>query len=104
IADPLTDDAAQRLHSIASTTDGFKIAEADLNIRGMGELIGTRQSGLPPLRIADLAHDLDLLRMARRDAISLVQADPLLTLPPHSLLRARLLKQYGHALGLADVM
>ncbi|MFA7236266.1 MAG: ATP-dependent DNA helicase RecG [Phycisphaeraceae bacterium] len=104
IAEPTTDDAAQRLAAIANTTDGFAIAEADSNIRGMGELIGTRQSGLPPLQIADLATDLDLLRMARRDAIALVENDPRLTHPSHALLRGRLVKQYGPALGLADVM
>ncbi|MHB1158263.1 MAG: ATP-dependent DNA helicase RecG [Phycisphaerales bacterium] len=104
IAEPTTDDAAQRLAAIADTTDGFAIAEADSNIRGMGELIGTRQSGLPPLQIADLANDLDLLRMARRDALTLVDADPKLAHPSHALLRGRLVKQYGPALGLADVM
>jgi len=103
IAEPTTDDAIARMDAINATTDGFVIAEKDLEIRGMGELIGTRQAGLPPLRIADIERDIDLLRMARRDAGQLIAADPALTEPHHDLLRKRLFKQYGEALGLSDV-
>ncbi|MDH3584309.1 MAG: ATP-dependent DNA helicase RecG, partial [Phycisphaerae bacterium] len=55
IAEPVTESAQQRMAAIAGTTDGFAIAEADLKIRGMGELLGTRQAGLPPLKVADLS-------------------------------------------------
>jgi len=103
IAEPATDEAAERMEAIGSTTDGFAIAEADLRIRGMGELLGTRQAGLPPLRVAEIERDMDLLRLARRDAIALIEADPFLHADDHTLLRKRLLKQYGDALGLADV-
>ena len=103
IAEPTTDDARRRMEAIGGTTDGFVIAEKDLEIRGMGELIGTRQAGLPPLRVADIERDSDLLRMARRDAAKLIDADPTLSRPQHDLLRRRLLKQYGEALGLSDV-
>lgn len=103
IADPTTDDAAARMEAIGSTTDGFTIAEHDLNIRGMGELVGTRQSGLPPLRVADLTKHLDLLRLARQDAVAIAEADPRLREPHNELLRKRLVKEYGEALGLADV-
>jgi ATP-dependent DNA helicase RecG len=103
IAEPTTADAEQRLAAIAGTTDGFAIAEADLHIRGMGELIGTRQSGLPPLRVADIQADLDLLRMAKRDAEALIAGDAALSSPEHQLLRKRLYRQYHEALGLGDV-
>lgn len=103
IAEISTDDARQRLEAIARTTDGFDIAEADLLIRGMGELIGTRQSGLPPLQAARIPQDMDLVQMARRDAQQFIEADPLLQAPAHRLLRARLMKQYREALDLGDV-
>ena len=103
ITEPTTDDAVARMEAINSTTDGFVIAEKDLEIRGMGELIGTRQAGLPPLRIADIERDIDLLRMARRDAAKLIATDPALAESDHELLRKRLFKQYGEALGLSDV-
>ncbi len=103
IAEPTTDDAAQRMEAIAQTTNGFEIAEADLHIRGMGELIGARQSGLPPFRVADVERDGELLRMAKRDAEALIASDPRLQGDAHRLLRARLFKQYREALGLGDV-
>ncbi|MFM8641876.1 MAG: ATP-dependent DNA helicase RecG, partial [Phycisphaerales bacterium] len=103
IGDPATEDAAKRLEAIAGTDDGFEIAEMDLAIRGPGELVGSRQSGLPPFRVADLAHDMELLRLARRDAKAIVDRDPGLDAPEHALLRRKILRTYGDALGLADV-
>lgn len=64
----LTESAAQRLAVFESTTDGFDIAEADLRIRGPGDVLGTRQTGLPNFRIADLATDIQWIEKARRDA------------------------------------
>jgi len=103
IAEPTTEDAESRLATIGSTTDGFKIAEADLQIRGMGEFFGTRQHGLPPLRMAQIPEDMDLLKLAQRDAIGLIAEDPTLSRDAHALLRKVLLNQYGEALGLVDV-
>ncbi len=103
ITDPITEDAAARLQAITQTTDGFKIAEADLQIRGMGELMGMKQSGMPPLRIARIPEDFELLQMARRDARAIIEADPTLTDPARRLLRGRLLKQYGGMISLGDV-
>jgi ATP-dependent DNA helicase RecG len=103
VADPTTEDGQQRMAAIAKTTDGFEIAEADLMIRGMGEFFGTRQSGLPPLKVAALPEHLDLLKLARRDAIAIVDADAKLQSPRFDLLRKRLIKAYGEAIGLADV-
>ncbi len=103
IGDPVTDEGKQRLEAIAASNDGFAIAEKDLEIRGPGELFGTRQSGLPPFRVAQLPRDLPLLQMARRDASAWIEADPELASPRDALLRKRLLKAYGQALGLGDV-
>ena len=103
IADPVTPDGTQRMEAIGQTTDGFKIAERDLEIRGMGDFFGTRQHGLPPLRVARIPEDMDLLQMARRDAQRIVQDDPTLALPRWQALRKLLLKDYGDSLGLIDV-
>jgi ATP-dependent DNA helicase RecG len=72
-------DAGERVSVMAETSDGFKIAEADLRIRGPGELFGTRQAGLPRLRFADLIRDQELLRLAREDAFALLERDPQLS-------------------------
>ncbi|MEM8875483.1 MAG: ATP-dependent DNA helicase RecG [Planctomycetota bacterium] len=103
IADPTTEDASKRLDAIASTNDGFKIAEHDLSIRGMGDFFGTRQAGAVPLRLATIPEDLDLLKLAGRDAEQIVADDPTLADPKHALLRKVLLQQHGEALGLIDV-
>jgi ATP-dependent DNA helicase RecG len=103
LAEPATPEAEARLEAIATTTDGFVIAEKDLEIRGPGELFGARQSGLAPFRVADLPRDLELLQMARRDAKAWVEANPTLAGLRDRLLRERLLKAHGKALGLGDV-
>lgn len=73
---PLSEDARRRLEAMTRTSDGFKIAEEDLEIRGPGELMGTRQSGMPGLRVANLIRDARLLEPARREAFSLIERDP----------------------------
>lgn len=69
-------DARARLDVLASTDDGFRIAEEDLRIRGPGEFLGTRQHGLPEVKLADLTGDVRLLDEARRDAFEMVRNDP----------------------------
>jgi ATP-dependent DNA helicase RecG len=103
IGDPTTPEAQARLKALGSTTDGFALAERDFEIRGPGELFGSRQSGLPPFRVADLTRDLDLLGMARRDAGQWIDRSPTLDAPTEALLKRRLLKAYGVELGLGDV-
>ena len=73
---PLGETAKARLQILRETEDGFRIAEEDLRLRGGGELLGTRQSGLPEFRLADLAVHGDLLAMARDDARLIVERDP----------------------------
>jgi ATP-dependent DNA helicase RecG len=83
----LTPEAQQRLTAFAATTDGFALAEADLAQRGPGELLGTRQAGLPSFRVAELPRDLDWLMKAREDARRLL---PRLGEPTCEALRRRL--------------
>jgi len=73
--------AMQRLRTLASTTDGFQISEADLKVRGPGDFFGDRQHGLPQMKIADLAGDMRLLQEAQDAAGALLARDPQLTLP-----------------------
>jgi len=70
-----SEDGFRRLDVMVSTTDGFKIAEADLDIRGPGEFLGTRQSGLPDFRVANLLRDGRILEQARQEAFTIAE-DP----------------------------
>ena len=79
--------ARTRLETMVETTDGFKIAEVDLKLRGAGEIFGTRQSGMPALRIANLVDDADLLARARREAFDLMRNDPHLRLKSNEGIR-----------------
>jgi ATP-dependent DNA helicase RecG len=102
-ADPQSEEANRRLRAFIKTTDGFELAETDFNLRGPGELFGTRQHGLPPFRIADLQRDRELLEEARRDARQLIETDPGLSQPDHARLRRMVLARYGQVLDLGDV-
>jgi ATP-dependent DNA helicase RecG len=102
-ADPQTQEAQERLDAFVSTTDGFRLAEIDFNLRGPGELFGTRQHGLPPFRIADLRRDTALLEEARRDSKALIAADPGMSAPELARLRRMVVSRYGKVLDLGDV-
>ena len=93
-------EARRRLEVLQATGDGFKIAEEDLRIRGPGEFFGTRQHGLPELKVADLIADFELLRMARRDAFEIVREDPFLCAPHHQEIRRELRRAYADRLDL----
>jgi ATP-dependent DNA helicase RecG len=103
IGEATTEEARERLAAIAASDDGFEIAESDLRLRGPGEVFGARQSGLAPFRVADLASDADLLRLARADAQAWIERDPDLRAAESTLLRRKLMALHGQALGLADV-
>ncbi len=76
VAAPTTPEGEARLEAMASTTDGFRLAEEDLRIRGQGTVFGARQAGMADLRIADILRDVEILIEARREAFALVAADP----------------------------
>jgi ATP-dependent DNA helicase RecG len=76
---PFSEEAKRRLKAIESSSDGFKIAEEDLEIRGPGEFFGTKQSGIPDLKIANIIRDIEILETARREAFELADADPSLS-------------------------
>ena len=81
------EEAAEKLNILEKTSDGFEIAEADLRIRGPGDLLGTAQSGLPPLQLGDPLADHELMRLARNAAFLLFERDPQLALPENQRYR-----------------
>jgi ATP-dependent DNA helicase RecG len=94
-------DARKRLKVMEKTTDGFAIAEEDLAIRGPGDFLGTRQSGLPDFRIASIIRDARILNDAKEDAFALAARDPFLEKPEHQILREILIWKWQGKLDLA---
>ena len=103
VASPRGDDSFQRIQAMIRTNNGFRIAEADLHIRGPGEFFGTRQSGIPNFKIANIIHDATLLEAAKKEAESLIKADPVLNAPVHQLLKRMLQKHWRGNLEIASV-
>ena len=97
-----SEDSRKRLRIMEKTNDGFLIAEEDLGLRGPGEFMGTRQSGLPDFRIANLLRDGKILSEAKTSAFSLVKEDPLLEKPEHRLLKTVLMRRWEGRLELAQ--
>lgn len=97
------ENAMERLKSFSETNDGFELAELDFSTRGPGDLFGTRQHGMPPLRIADLLRDADIVAIAKKDAASMLEKDPGLSSKSHQTIRERVLLRYGKVLELGDV-
>ncbi len=93
----------ERLQVLAQTDDGFELAEADFKLRGPGDLLGVRQSGLPPLRIADPLRDQAESLQARQVALDLVDHDPQLSAADLEKLKSQVMRRYGEALQLGDV-
>jgi ATP-dependent DNA helicase RecG len=96
-------DASDRLGVMQESDDGFVIAEKDLEIRGPGEFLGTRQSGVPELAVANLARDAALNAVAQREAGAIVEADPMLRAPNHQSLVSALEERWQGRLSLARV-
>jgi ATP-dependent DNA helicase RecG len=76
VTDRMSDAARDRIRTLVDSTDGFHIAEMDLKLRGPGEFFGTRQSGLPALRIANIIRDKEILELARSEAASFIANPP----------------------------
>lgn len=106
--DPIAGDgepdiARRRLATMVETTDGFRIAEVDLELRGPGDFFGTRQSGVPEFKVANLLTDGRILNAARKDAFAIVEADPSLSLPAHEVLARHIRERYHEVLHLLSV-
>ena len=89
VSDNTAESVQKRLRFLCSTSDGFAVAQFDLETRGPGDFFGSRQHGLPTLQIADLMNDTRTLHAAQAEAAALLAADPLLESPEHSLLAAQ---------------
>jgi len=98
VGDPKTEDGQARLEAMVATTDGFRIAQRDLELRGVGELLGDRrQHGVSDLRVADLLRDHAWLERARQDAAALLSRDPALRRPEHRDVASALHARFGAA-------
>jgi ATP-dependent DNA helicase RecG len=95
--------ATERLRVMEKETDGFKIAEADLRLRGPGELLGTRQSGLADFHLANLTRDARLLIEARKEALAWLETDPQLKSKESTGMREILRHRWGKSLQLGTV-
>ncbi|MEI6231847.1 MAG: ATP-dependent DNA helicase RecG [Planctomycetota bacterium] len=102
-SDTMTEEGEARLKAFEKTRDGFELAETDFKLRGPGQFFGTRQSGMPELKVADLLLDTSILAEARDAAFKIVRADTRLLLPEHSHLKKRVIEVLGSRLGLIDV-
>lgn len=96
-------DTRVRLETMVATADGFRIAEVDLKLRGPGEFFGTKQSGLPDFRIADLVEDADVVRVTRQEAFDLVERDPQLRKAEHASLRKHVMEHYREQMILGSI-
>lgn len=94
VSDPVTEEAKKRIAAIEALSDGFRIAEEDLRIRGPGEFFGRRQHGLSMLKIANPLTQLRLLKSAREEAFSLLRSDPLLSQRQHQVLLLKMKKAF----------
>ena len=97
VSDNTAESVQKRLKFLCSTSDGFAVAQFDLETRGPGDFFGSRQHGLPTLQIADLMNDTRTLHAAQAEAAALLTADPLLEAPEHSLLAAQVEQMFTRA-------
>ena len=100
----LSEDGKARLDAIQKSNDGFMIAEEDLKIRGPGDFMGTRQSGMPILRVANLIRDIKILESARKEAFALIDRDPRLENPENQNLKQTLHQYLGDKLNLLNII
>lgn len=92
-----------RLKTMEATTDGFEISEVDLKLRGPGDVLGTRQSGLPEFKYADLTTDGEIIELARKEAFAIIDSDPHLRLPEHTSIREHFIKLHASGKNYFDI-
>jgi ATP-dependent DNA helicase RecG len=88
-------EAAGKLAVLEKTNDGFEVAEADWDLRGPGDLLGTAQSGLPALKLGDLKKDAPIMRQARAAVTALLERDPGLNSPQNQRFRRLIVEEHG---------
>jgi ATP-dependent DNA helicase RecG len=103
LAEPATEEAERRIQVMTETTDGFRIAEEDLRLRGPGEFFGTRQHGMPDLLVGSIIDDTDLLRLARKEAFEWIKRDPALARAESQPVKRALAKRFADAIRLIEV-
>lgn len=96
VAEKVTDECKQRLKVMCDTSDGFKISEEDLKLRGPGDFFGARQHGLPKLKIADVASDMELVNLTQECARAIIEEDAELSLPQHQGLRVEVSRLFAN--------
>ncbi|MDE6539578.1 MAG: ATP-dependent DNA helicase RecG [Ruminococcus sp.] len=94
ITDNLSDECVRRMKIMSSTTDGFKISEEDLKMRGPGDFFGNAQHGLPPMKIADLSCNIELMNDAKQCAMEILSDDPLLEKPCNTSLKMEVIRLF----------
>ncbi|MGE0267588.1 MAG: ATP-dependent DNA helicase RecG [Candidatus Omnitrophota bacterium] len=102
VSDPRTPDGIKRLEAVCSTTDGFKIAQYDLEIRGPGKFFGRHQHGLNELKVANPATQLDILELARTEALALTTDDPALAKTPNQVIKRIITRRYPTYLAMVN--
>jgi len=100
---PKTPEAQKRLTVMTQTQDGFMIAQEDLEIRGPGEFFGTKQHGLPELKIGNIISDIDIMEIARKEAVNIIKSDPELSAKENYLIKRNFLQSFKHRIDLAKV-
>ncbi|MDO9464033.1 MAG: ATP-dependent DNA helicase RecG [bacterium] len=100
---PRTPEAQKRLTVMTQTQDGFRIAQEDLELRGPGEFFGTKQHGLPELKIGNIILDLDIMEIAREEAVNIIKSDPELSAKENYLIKRNFLQSFKHRIDLAKV-
>lgn len=96
-------DEIERLKTFETVHDGFELAEADFKLRGPGDVLGWRQSGMPAMRIADIVEDIDVLQVARQIAQDIIDQDPKLESESYQSLRKQMMRRYASTLNVGDV-
>ena len=102
IGEAKTDNSSERLSVMMETDDGFKISEKDLDIRGPGEFLGTRQSGLPELKFGNIVKDFSIMEEAREEAFKLINEDPRLEDPRNRNIKKLVEERFGKTLNIGD--